>query len=54
VPCSFECDPEAMKWYRLAAEQGYAEAQNNIGSMYKKGKGVLQDNVLVHIWYNIA
>ena len=43
-----------MKWYRLAAEQGGAYAQNNIGSMYKDGEGVLQNNVMAHMWYNIA
>jgi TPR repeat protein len=31
---------EALKWYRLAAEQGYATAQNNLGVMYVMGKGV--------------
>ena len=43
-----------MKWYRLAAEQENADAQNNLGVMYFKGKGVLQDNVTAHMWYNIA
>ena len=43
-----------MKWYRLAAEQGYMDAQNNIGFMYAYGKGVLQDSVMVHMWLNIA
>ena len=27
-------DAEAAKWYRLAAEQGDAEAQHNLGVMY--------------------
>ena len=26
-----EDDKEAVKWYRLAAEQGYAQAQYNLG-----------------------
>ena len=34
---------EAVKWYRLAAEQGYARAQFNLGLMYDKGEGVIQD-----------
>jgi TPR repeat protein len=34
---------EALKWYRLAAEQGYADAQMNLGFMYYKGHGVPQD-----------
>ena len=45
---------EARKWYRLAAEQGDAGAQNNLGVMYEYGNGVLQDNTMAHMWYNIA
>ena len=48
---------EAMKWFRLAAEQGIEEAvrsQNNLGWMYDQGLGVIQDNVVAHMWYNIA
>ncbi|MDB4130150.1 sel1 repeat family protein, partial [Amylibacter sp.] len=45
---------EAVKWFRLSAEQGNASAQNNLGVMYDTGKGVLQDNVTAHMWYNIA
>ena len=44
---------EAVKWYRLAAEQGML-AQNNLGVMYEYGNGVLQDNTMAHMWYNIA
>ncbi len=50
-----------MRWYRLAAEQGVAQAQynlgsmyDNLGSMYEYGRGVLQDNILSHMWYNIG
>ena len=32
-----------MRWYRLAAEQGYASAQYNLGFRYAKGEGVLKD-----------
>ena len=45
---------EAVKWYRLAAEQEYARAQNNLGVMYERGQGVPQDFVVAHMWYNIA
>ena len=45
---------EAVKWYRKAAVQGNASAQNNLGYMYEYGQGVLQDNVLAHMWYNIG
>jgi len=36
---------EAVKWYRIAAEQGDAEAQAMLGIMYLNGEGVPQDNV---------
>ena len=47
-------DAEAVRWCRLAAEQGYAGAQYNLGIMYGTGRGVLQDKVLAHMWFNIA
>ena len=31
---------EAVWWYGLASDQGYAPAQNNLGNMYANGKGV--------------
>lgn len=31
---------EAVKWYKLAADQGYAGAQYNLGFCYAYGKGV--------------
>ena len=34
---------EAVRLYRLSAEQGYAKAQFNLGLMYYKGQGVSQD-----------
>ena len=43
-----------MKWYRKAAEQGVALAQYNLGFMYSKGRGVPQDYVQAHMWYNLA
>jgi len=35
-------DSQAVRWYRKAAEQGYASAQNNLGLMYVNGEGVPQ------------
>jgi hypothetical protein len=35
---------EAVKWYRLAAAQGDAKAQFNLGLAYEHGQGVEQDN----------
>jgi len=34
---------EAVRLYRLSAEQGIAQAQYNLGLMYDKGQGVPQD-----------
>ena len=42
------------EWTPLAAEQGDAEAQFNLGVMYFEGQGVLQDYVTAHMWANIA
>ena len=46
-----------MKWYRLAAEQGYASAQFNLGVMYlngRGGEGVPQDDAEAVKWYRLA
>jgi hypothetical protein len=45
---------EAVKWYRLAAQQGYALAQYNLGVMYAKGRGVPQDYVQAYVWFDLA
>jgi TPR repeat protein len=33
-------DTQAVAWYRKAAEQGDASAQQSLGYMYVKGRGV--------------
>ena len=45
---------EAVKWFRLAAEQGHAEAQAMLGAMYGSGQDVAQDYVYGHMWTNLA
>ena len=40
VPLDYK---EAVRWYRLAADQESAEAQSNLGTCYASGKGVPQD-----------
>ena len=45
---------EAVKWYRLSAEQGKANAQANLGFMYDNGQGVLQDYKEAVKWYRLA
>ena len=47
-------DAEAVRWYRLAAEQGDATAQNNLGVMYGAGRGVPQDDAEAVRWYRLA
>ena len=47
-------DVQAMKWYRLAADQGSASAQFNVGGMYDNGRGVPQDDVQAVKWYRLS
>jgi len=44
----------ALKEWEPLAEQGDADAQSNLGVMYSKGQGVIQDYTLAHMWLNIA
>ena len=45
---------EAFRWFRKAADQGYAEAQYNLGLMYANGHGVHQDFNLSKEWFGKA
>jgi hypothetical protein len=46
---------EAVKWYRLAAEHGYAPAQDSLGNMYLTAEGGLPKNVdLALKWFRKA
>lgn len=45
---------EAAKWYRVAAERGYAQAQYNLAAMYEKEQGVAQDYPQAAYWYRKA
>ena len=45
---------QAMKWYLLAADRGYAKAQFNLGWMYGTGQGVVQDDQQAVRWYRLA
>ena len=49
-----EDDAEAVRWYRLAAEQGNATAQLNLGVMYAKGEGVPKDDAEAVRWFRLA
>jgi TPR repeat protein len=45
---------EAVRWYHLAADQGYAAAQSNLGAMYDRGEGVRQNYREALRWYRMA
>ena len=45
---------DAAASLRVAAEQGDAEAQYNLGLMYLAGLGVKQDNVEAYAWIRTA
>ena len=45
---------EARKWYVKAAEQGLADAQNNLGCMYIKGDCLLIDYAEARKWFTNA
>jgi TPR repeat protein len=42
---------QAVAWFTRAAEQGLADAQNNLGVMYENGKGVAKDERQAASWY---
>ena len=45
---------EAMRQWKPLAEQGHADAQNNLGLMYDNGHGVSQDHAAAVRWYRLA
>ena len=45
---------EAVKWLRLAADQGHAGAQSNLGVCNQNGAGVSQDAKKAVKWYRLA
>ncbi|MEE9608205.1 MAG: tetratricopeptide repeat protein, partial [Myxococcota bacterium] len=49
-----EDNTEAVKWFRKAADQGHARAQNKLGMMYAHGKGVSEDDTEAVKWYRRA
>ncbi len=44
----------ALREWRPLAEQGDADAQHNLGVLYRNGQGVPQDYVQAHMWLNLA
>ena len=43
-----------MRWYRLSADQGHANAQFNLGLMFAKGEGVPKGDREAAKWYRKA
>ena len=44
----------SAQWYRLAAEQGHAGAQERLGYAYAAGRGVVKDEVRAYMWMALA
>lgn len=49
-----EQDQEAVEWYRKAAEQGDAQGEYDLGTMYAAGEGVKKDLNQARIWIERA
>ena len=47
-------DTKAVRWYRMAAEQGHAEAQHYLGTMYFFGEGVPKNATEAVRWFRQA
>ncbi len=45
---------EAVRWFRMAAEQNHATSQNNLGRMYASGFGVSQNPAQAARWFRMA
>ena len=45
---------EAVKWFRMAAEQGYHHGQFNLGLCYDNGYGITKDDTEAVKWYRMA
>ena len=49
-----EDEATTLSEWRPLAEQGDAEAQFKLAEMYHAGKGVQENNLYAHMWFNIA
>jgi len=59
TPCRFRKGKyedlyKSAKWFRMAAEQGYAAAEYNLGCLYRDGGGVRQSDTAAARWYRSA
>jgi len=49
-----QSDADAVRWFRAAAERGYAPAENDLGFLYAEGRGVARDDAEAVRWYKRA
>jgi hypothetical protein len=49
-----QSDADAVRWFRAAADRGYAPAENNLGFLYAEGRGVPRDDAEAVRWYRRA
>ncbi len=47
-------DAEAIRLFRIAAENGEASAQSDLGVQYARGRGVGRDDVQAYKWFTVA
>ena len=47
-------DTEALKWFRMAADQGNPSAQYHLGGMYDNGERVPKDEAEAVKWWRKA
>ena len=45
---------KSLKWFHVAAEQGYAPAQKQLGFIYDNGINVVEDDEKAFNWYRLA
>ena len=45
---------EAVKWYSMAANQGFVDAQYNLGLMYASGGGIPENYMVAYVWWTVA
>ena len=45
---------KANYWYKKAAEQGDADAENNLGNAYSNGQGVPKSYTKANYWFTKA
>jgi TPR repeat protein len=51
---SIKIEPEAVYWYRKAAEQGHPPAEYDLGRMLADGRGVRKNEAEAEVWFRRA